>query len=38
MRPVVSLRTLVLAASLVAGAAHAHTPFLLPNNFEVQPK
>ncbi|WP_137175132.1 DUF4198 domain-containing protein [Massilia sp. HP4] len=38
MRPVDSLRTLLLAASLVGGAAQAHTPFLLPNNFDVQPK
>lgn len=38
MRPVPMLRTLLLAAGLAAGAAHAHTPFLLPTNFDVQPK
>lgn len=38
MMPAASLRALLLAAWLVASAAHAHTPFLLPNNFDVQPK
>lgn len=39
MRPVTSLCTLLLAALLTAaGAAHAHTPYLLPTNFDVQPK
>lgn len=32
------LRTLVAASSLVMLTAHAHTPFLLPNSFDVQPK
>jgi len=40
MRPITSLRTLLLAGWLTAaaGAAHTHTPFLLPTNFDVQPK
>lgn len=32
------LRALVAASSLVMLSAHAHTPFLLPNSFDVQPK
>ena len=32
------LRTLVTASCLVMLTAHAHTPFLLPTSFDVQPK
>lgn len=32
------LRALLAASSLVMLSAHAHTPFLLPNSFDVQPK
>lgn len=32
------LSTLFTASYFVALAAHAHTPFLLPNSFDVQPK
>lgn len=38
MRFALSPRALLLAAWLAAGAAQAHTPFLLPNNFDVQAK
>lgn len=32
------LRALVAASSLVVLTAHAHTPYLLPSSFDVQPK
>lgn len=37
MRPFL-LRALVAASSLVMLTAHAHTPYLLPSSFDVQPK
>lgn len=38
MMPPFLLRTLLAASSLVMLAAHAHTPYLLPSSFDVQPK
>jgi uncharacterized GH25 family protein len=32
------LHTLLTASCFVALTAHAHTPFLLPNSFDIQPK
>ena len=37
MRPLL-LRALVATSSFVMLAAHAHTPYLLPSSFDVQPK